>query len=48
MHSGWMRAVLLLAILILSASVGVGQPWPRETDDLFDTRKYVYQLRIGQ
>ena len=39
MLSGWMRAVLLLAILILSASVGVGQPWPLEAD-LFGPRKY--------
>ena len=35
-----MRAVLLLALLILSAGVGVGQPWPLGTDDLFGPRRY--------
>ena len=40
MQSGWMRAVLFLALLILSAGVGVGQPWPHGTVDLFGPRGY--------
>lgn len=40
MQSGWMRAVLFLALLILSAGIGVGQPWPYGADDLFGPRWY--------